>query len=80
MKFEMRELANMKDEVTEGVSDKVPNNLDKHMKAFVTATEEIRARVRSAEREANNAKGLEAEREALPPQDEMTEKQKERKP
>ena len=58
MKFEMKELANMKDEVTEGVCDKVADKLDTHMRAFAAATEEMRARVRSAERDTVPRQGI----------------------
>ena len=56
MKQEMKELANIKDEVTEGVCETVTDNLDRHMKVFVAATEEIKARVRSVERDVEKRK------------------------
>ena len=38
MKQDMKELANIQDEVTECVCDTVTDNLEKHMKVFVAAT------------------------------------------
>ena len=73
MKLEMRELANMKDEVTEGVCDKIDDKLDKHMRVFTAATEEMRARVRSIERDTAQIKEVGREYDVTPSQSKPTE-------